>query len=199
MGARQHADADRNRPHGARVASVDARLAVEYAAAYDARLEFVEQPLGQIGARGVGAGRHQFRHCPAADLIDALVARLLLANAVGLAQRCFGNRGELLDQLRILRLRFPVPRVLARFIRQFTDGADRGLHLLMAEHHRAEHDILRQFPGLGFDHQNGVLGTGNDQIELRQLQFGRGRIEHVLVIDPGDSRRADRAVERDAR
>src|SRR5262249_4994534 len=45
MRARQHADADRNGPHGARVAAVDARLAVEDLPAHDLRLEVEEDVL----------------------------------------------------------------------------------------------------------------------------------------------------------
>ena len=42
MGARQHACANCNRPHSARVTSVDTRLAVENLAAHDFRLDIAE-------------------------------------------------------------------------------------------------------------------------------------------------------------
>jgi hypothetical protein len=41
--ARQHAGADLDRAHGARVAAVDARLAGEDLAAHDARLDLEQQ------------------------------------------------------------------------------------------------------------------------------------------------------------
>ena len=49
-----------------------------------------------------------------------------------------------------------------------------------------------------FHHQHGVLRAGDDQVQLRGLELGRGRIEHVLAIDVADARGADRAVERNA-
>ena len=44
---------------------------------------------------------------------------------------------------------------------------DGDLHLLVAEHHGAEHDLLGQALGLRLDHQHGVLGAGDHQVELR--------------------------------
>src|SRR5690606_9707732 len=53
VGARQHAGADLDRTHGARVATVDARLAVEDAAADDTRLEVEEDVLELVDRRCV--------------------------------------------------------------------------------------------------------------------------------------------------
>ena len=44
VGARQHADADGDRAHGARIAAVDARLAVEDLAAHDFRFQRETDP-----------------------------------------------------------------------------------------------------------------------------------------------------------
>src|SRR3546814_2516502 len=43
--------------------------------------------------------------------------------------------------------RGPGPLRLAGFGDQFVDGVDRDLHLLVAEHHRAEHHVFRQLLG----------------------------------------------------
>ena len=92
----------------------------------------------------------------------------------------------------------PVPRVGTGFVSQFVDRVDRSLHLLVAEHHRAQHDVFGQFHGFGLDHQHGGFGAGDDQIQRRVLQFGVGRVEHVFAVDEADAGGAHRAVERQA-
>jgi len=48
VGARQHAQPDLDRPHGAGVASVDARLAFENLAAHDARLQIEQDRVDHV-------------------------------------------------------------------------------------------------------------------------------------------------------
>ncbi len=91
-----------------------------------------------------------------------------------------------------------VPGGLAGRSRQFLDRLDRDLHLLVAEHHGAEHHVLGQAVRLGLDHQHRVGRAGDDEVELRGLQYGVGRVQHVLAVDVADSRTADRAPERHA-
>src|SRR3546814_2800812 len=76
----------------------------------------------------------------------------------------------------------PGPLRLAGLGNQFIDRVDRDLHLLVAEHHRAEHHVFRQLLGFGFDHQHGVGGAGNDELELRVDQLGLGGVEQVLAV-----------------
>ena len=46
----------------------------------------------------------------------------------------------------------------------------------MAEHHGAEHDLLGQLLGLGFDHQHAIAGAGDDEVErgVRQARPAAG-------------------------
>jgi len=44
-------------------------------------------------------------------------------------------------------------------------SVDHRLHAVVAEHHGAEHDFFGQLLGFGFDHQHGVLGAGDDEVE----------------------------------
>jgi hypothetical protein len=39
------------------------------------------------------------------------------------------------------------------------------LHLVVREHHGAEHDLLRTARGLRFDHHHGIAGGGDDEVE----------------------------------
>ena len=67
--------------------------------------------------------------------------------------------------------------------------------MTVAEHHGAEHDLFRKLPGLRFDHQHGVGGAGDHQLQLGLDHFVEDRIEHVFVVDETDARRADRTLE----
>ncbi len=69
----------------------------------------------------------------------------------------------------------------------------------MAEHHGAEHDLLGKLLRLRLDHQHGVAGPGDDQIELALGHLFQRRVEDVLVVGEADARSADRALERRAR
>ncbi len=69
----------------------------------------------------------------------------------------------------------------------------------MTEHHRAQHDLLRQLLGFGFDHQHAVGGSGDHQVEPTRHHLVDPRVEHVLAIDVADAAAADRAEERHAR
>src|SRR2546421_8460094 len=82
--ARQHTDAHGHWTHGARVAAVDARLAVEDLAAHDLRLEVEEQLLDDIGVErlaGHGSVRDEALEDRFPDLAKARIARLLLLDA----------------------------------------------------------------------------------------------------------------------
>ena len=86
-------------------------------------------------------------------------------------------------------------RLLRRFFRQADDGVNRGLHLLVAEHHRAQHHGFGQFLGFGFHHHHGVMGAGDDQIELGIRHVVDRRVEAVFAIDVTHAGRTDRAHE----
>ncbi len=69
----------------------------------------------------------------------------------------------------------------------------------MTEHHRAEHDLFVEFLGFRFDHQHGVAGAGDDQVELGFDHFVERRVEHIFVVDEADAGGADRTLERRTR
>ncbi|MGY3485972.1 hypothetical protein ACVW1C_003855 [Bradyrhizobium sp. USDA 4011] len=74
-----------------------------------------------------------------------------------------------------------------------------GLEVAVAEHDRAEHHVFVELLGFRFDHQHGVGGAGDDEIELGLGHLVERRVEHVFVIGEADARGADRALERRAR
>ena len=66
----------------------------------------------------------------------------------------------------------------------------------MAEHHRAEHDLFGQLLRLRFNHEDGVLRAGDDEVELAFRHLVQRRIEHVFIVDEADAGAADRSHER---
>ena len=65
----------------------------------------------------------------------------------------------------------------------------------VSEHHRAEHDVFVEFLGFRFDHQHGVGGAGDHEVELGFDHFVERGVEHVFVVDEADPCRTDRALE----
>ncbi len=195
VGAGQHAGADGDGPHGAGVAPVDARLAAEDAATHHLGFQAVEQVLDDVGGGGIHVLRDHLREHPVADLVDGGDAGLLLLDGVGLVEAFAADRLHLFDQRGGGLGRGPLPGVLAGHVGQLVDGVDGSLHLFVAEHHGAQHDVLGQFLGLGLDHQHGGLGTGHHQVQLGALQLGLGGIEHVLAVHVADAGGAQGTVE----
>ena len=103
--------------------------------------------------------------------IDGLRARLFFLDLERCAQFGFGQRRNARGERFVLGRRLPVPQRLADGVGQFVDRLDHGLHLLVAEHHRTQHHFLRQFLRFRFDHQHGVFGAGDHQIQLGILQL----------------------------
>ena len=65
----------------------------------------------------------------------------------------------------------------------------------MAEHHGAEHHILGQFLGFGFDHQHAFAGARDHQIEVAVRHVVDAGVQHVLTVDHADAATGDRAHE----
>jgi hypothetical protein len=182
VGARQHAVADVDRAHGARVATVDARLAVQDAAANDFRFQIEEVVLDRIDVRRAGGIGGQSSNDFVADFIDALAAHLLLRDAIRFLQLGFGHAGDGGPERFVARRCLPVPFGLAGHFHQFVDRIDRGLHLFVAEHDGAQHHFFRQLHRFGFNHQHGGFGAGDHQIQLAGLELRGSRIQDVLAI-----------------
>src|SRR3989442_859367 len=176
------------------VISETTRIDVQDLAAHDLRLQVEEDLLHRVGVeravRRCSLGR-QLLEGALADFDQAVVARLLLLHGKGGAEVLLGKLAHARDQRLVLRRGLPVPGRLAGLFGQRMDGLERGLHLLVAESHRAEHHVLGQLERLGFHHQHALLGPGDDQVELRPLQLAHRRVDDVLPVDVTDPARAD--------
>ena len=146
MNARQHAKANADRAHGARIATVDARLAAQDLAAHDARFEIKEDVFDGNGIRDSGALLcclcSQFGFDFRGDLAQLGRALLLLADLVGGVQAVLGRRSHRCDQGLVLSGGLPIPFGLASVANQVVDCVDHCLHLGVTEHHATEHDFF---------------------------------------------------------
>ncbi len=198
MGARQHANPDGNRPHGAGVAAINAWLTGQDAPAHDLAFQRRECAFNRLRGPALRFLGQQLGEGLIADVAHPLLAGQLISDLVRLGQRGFGGGAGCLGQHGVANRRLPVPRLDAGLDNQLLDGANCGLHLLVAEHHRTEHHVFRQLLGFGLHHQHRPLGARHHQIQLRGFQFLAGRVEQVLTVVVTDPGRANRAVERHA-
>ena len=199
VGLAQHADFDLQRAHGAGVAAVDARLAVDDVLAHGAVFEQAEHVLDLAGRELAFAFTGELADHLIAQGVESGIALLLDGDGVGVGDRLAELGLDGVDQRGVGGRRLPVPARLAGFGGEFLDGADGALELLVGEQHGAQHLVFGQLFGFRLDHQHGVFGTGHDHVQARALQLLVGRVEDVahfvVVTDTGG---ADRAVKRDA-
>ena len=199
VGARQHADLGEDRPDRRQVAAVDAALVVEDVPAHHLRLRVVQRFVDRLGGElGRAALRQQRRLDLGLDRVDGGVALLLLGDRIGSAQIGFGDRQHGLFDRRLVR-GVEFARLLGRFLGEADDRRDHRLERRVAGHHRLQHRLLGQLLGFRLDHQHGVGGAGDDQIELRLLHLFDRRIGLDLAADHADPGPADRPHERHAR
>ncbi|MPM56610.1 hypothetical protein SDC9_103419 [bioreactor metagenome] len=66
----------------------------------------------------------------------------------------------------------------------------------MSEHQRFDHQFFTDFLSTGLDHINGLLRTGNDQIQIRAFHLSACRVNHQFTIDMTDSNTGNRTVKR---
>ncbi len=125
-------------------------------------------------------------------------AGLLVTRLIRGKQFALRDFGDARNQHFVLRRRLPVPFRLAAFTDEFVNRVDRRLHLLVAEHDRAQHHVFRQLIGFRFDHQHRAFRTGDDEVQTRLLDLRARRVQHVFVVDVRDARGSDGTVERQA-
>ena len=194
MGAWQHAGAHGNLTYAVVVTPIDAWLTGQDATTHgglfelgDGRPDLVLAPLGLATAEG-GHGR-------GAHFAHAVLTVQFVDDAVGLIDVALNPRGDRFGQFRVGYRDGPFHLRYADLDDQLVDGGDDGLHLLVAEQDRVEHDLFGQHRGLGLDHQHRAAGTRHDQIELRGRELATGGVEDELTVTVTNPGTADWAGE----
>ena len=198
VGARQYADLGDNRAHGFHVTAVDALAGVENVPAHDLGLEVLERDCRQrervlVTGGELGEGVLHLGLCS----VNCIVSLHLVGNRVGGPQVGLDQFAHLFLDRRIVRHR-ELARLFGGLLGEPDDRVDHRLEMPVAEHHRAEHDVLGQLLGLQLDHQNRVRRAGDDEVELAFRHLVNLRVQHVFVVDEADAGAADRAHERRA-
>ena len=195
MGARQDADFRHDGTHGGEVAAIDALLGVQHRVAHHIGFDIMHQagidawppPCLRLRRRI----RRRTSSCTAlsasrrSNLIGSWNALASSADAAAFSLARIGACTSSGTGARLLR----------RLFRQADDGVDGMLHLAVAEHHGAEHDVFAELLGFGFHHHHRVMGAGDDQFELGIGHVVDRRIELVFAVDVADAGGADRAHE----
>ena len=58
--------------------------------------------------------------------------------------------------------------------------------------------LLGDLAGARLDHDDRVVGAGDDQVDVGLVALGVGRVEDELAVDPADAHGADGRVERES-
>ena len=91
-----------------------------------------------------------------------------------------------------------LPLGLAALALQLELHVDELLDLVVGQAQRLDDDRLGDLIGAGLDHDDGVPGAGDHEVELRfVLDLGERGVDHELVLDAPDAHGPDRAEERD--
>ena len=195
VGARQQADLGHDGTHRLQVAAVDARALVEDVVADDRLLELLEHVGEQLrGWRTFDALRRQLGDGLGLGRLDGVVALGLGGDRIGSAQAALGGGLHLFVKRGIIRL---VDRawLLGGALGKLDDQVDDRLEALVAEHDGAEHIVLGELARLRFDHEHRIVGTGDDEIELRFDHLVDLRIENEGAVNEADAGAADGAHE----
>ena len=202
VGAREHALTDFDRTDRARVAAVDAGFAVQNVRAHELPFKFEEDVvhLVRVGRLRAGSGRirGELGVDAVVDRAKLLHAGLLRADRIGFVKSSVGEFDDAGDERFIRSGRLPVPGGLAAFGDEFVDRLDDDLHFAVAEHHGFKHRLFGEDVGFRFNHKDGALRAGHDEVETRVLELFGGRVENEAVVDVADAAGADRSAEGNA-
>ncbi len=199
VGSREHPDLRQDGPDGRQVATVDAPAVVEDIPAHDLGLGVVDR-LRDFGGRKLGFAafrREGSRHL-GLDGVDRRIALLFLRDRVSRPEIGLAHLENGLLDLRSVACG-KVARLLGRLLGEADDRVDNGLKSGMAGHHCLQHRLFAELLGLQLDHQHGVGGAGDDEIEGRILHLLDRRVDLDLALDHADPGRADGPHERHAR
>ena len=197
VGAGEDADLGGDRADLRELAAVEALAGEDRLARQD--LDEVVGGLGDLLALlGLGLGHH--RRGGLLDGLDLGVGGDLVRQRHRRHHRRLPGPADLGEDARRVRLgRLPGGLLEAAAALERDLGADDLPDGLVAEEDRVDQGLLGDLAGAALDHDDGVVGAADDQVEVRLVALGVGRVEDELAVEPADADRADGRVERDGR
>ena len=195
--AGQEPDVAGNRTDGAFVATVDALPLLGHHLADDvvlALLELLFDELLEAGPLLVADLGLDLRGHGLLELAVAVVARLLLFDDAGRRQIAVDQPCDLGLNGRVELGDAELTLGLADRGAQLLDQLDDLLAFPVRVHQRVDDVGLGGLVSPTLDHDDGVLGNGHHQIDVRLLALLEGRIHDELSVDAGDADAAHRSV-----
>ena len=172
-------------------------VAVEDQGPDDQLLDRVEGRLDLQGGDEAGAvGRCEFADDALENLLDLLVPLLLAVDRLGVADLAAETVVEVGLQ-RVVRDFDLLVGGEAEGVEEFVLEGQDFLVEAVGLHDRVVHLGLGKLLPEPFDHDDGLVGGGDDQVEVAVLHLGGGREGDVLVVDPAEPDGADGSHEGD--
>ena len=198
--ARQDADLGVDRPDLGLGAAVRALLVDGDALADEVLLELVERELGPAAVLRVGLGRRLAGVLGEHGLLDGLggvLARELVLHARGLVQRRAVRRLDLRVEVLVDRRGRDLELGLGDLAGELELRGAQLLDRAVGDVERVEHLGLGDLVGARLDHQDGLVGARDHEVEVGRELLLLGRVDDEVAVDLADPHRADRRRERD--
>ena len=193
VGAGKDADLDRDGTNVAGAAAVDALALLDDNVAQRVALELLEAGSDLALAARVGLG--ELGAELSADLVDGGVAAELIRDGHGLGELGADELGDGLEEGCVKLGRDEGHLLLAGLFGELDLELDEGLNGLEAEVQRVEHVVFARLVGLALDHDDGVLGAGDDDVDVAEGALRPGGVGDELALDAADADCGDGARE----
>ena len=82
----------------------------------------------------------------------------------------------------------------ANFVCHLNLGFSNGLNGFVTKEQGRDHDFFVNFIGTTFNHQDGIRGSGNAQVEVRFFNLGVGGVEDEFTVDTANPYGAHRST-----
>ncbi len=181
---------DRDGPDGLVVTSVDPALVVEHLGTHRVVAKIFVSVLDV--AFEVGELRRELGRDFLFDFTEAAVARVLLHDVAGLDDPRERDVFDACVDLLVSRVRREGPLFLADSFADLLDELEDTLHRIVTKLDGGDQVRFGHFLRFAFDHDDRVLGRGNDQLALAVLLLLVGRVRDQLAVDARDSHTSDR-------
>ena len=147
---------------------------------------------------GASSGPEYWREDLLLDGLRGVLAGELVLDRGGLVELLPVRALDLLEQVGVDLRRLDLElRGLAGLLAELAHGGDELLDLRVRDVERVEDLGLGDLVGAGLDHQDGLVGAGDHEVEVSREEVLLVRVDDEVAVDLADPDRADRLRERD--